>query len=138
MPVAWAPSTADVARQLRARTQDDDGNYLSDFTDATRPTGDEVTALIDGAVEDVAGLFTAIAVPVECQALAKRVVTLKTALYIELSYFPEQAQDNSPYLQLRAAADQATSTLIAKATALDAFGEAPAPVNVLPADGLEP
>lgn len=128
----WAPDVEDVARQLIARTEDENGNRQGTFNDDTSPTGDEVTALIDGAVEDVRGLFTASDVPESCQALAKRVVTLKTALYIELSYFPEQASDNSPYLQLRAAADSAVNRLVSKAVALDMFTEDPVPETILP------
>lgn len=129
MAASWAPSVQDVANQLRARTKGGESEMeeRGTFDSTTRPTGTEVQTLIDGTVEDIRGLFTAADVPERCQALAKRTVALRTALQIELSYFPEQAQDNSPYLQLRALADGSMQTLIAKAVALDAFGEDPIP-----------
>jgi hypothetical protein len=135
--MAWAPSVQDVARHLTARTKDDNGAYVGTFNNDTRPTADQVQALIDTAVALVRGMFTAADVPEEVQAQAKEAATLKAALSVELSYFPEQAQDNSPYLQLRALSDQAMQTLIARATALDMFGEDPEPVNILPSDGAE-
>lgn len=130
--MAWPPSVADVAKHLRARLKDDDGNYGTTFDADTRPTGDEAQALLNNAVAIVRGMFTADDVPANCQNLASEAAILKAALFVELSYFPEQAQDNSPYLQLRALSDQAMATLIARATALDMFGEDPPPVNLLP------
>jgi hypothetical protein len=69
----WAPSVEDVANQLRARTKGgvSEMDEVGTFDATTRPTGDEVEALIAGAVEDVRGVFTAADVPEACQALAQ-------------------------------------------------------------------
>lgn len=130
----WSPTVEEVAEHVSARTKTDDGVYVGTFNEDTRPTGEQVETLIANAVADVRAVFTADEVPESSWSFAKRAAELKAALFIELSYFPEQAQDNSPYLQLRALSDQAMKNLIARATALDMFGEDPLPDYPIPLD----
>lgn len=121
MPVTdWTPTPAEVGAQLRARTVDNVGNELGTFTDATRPTFDEVSQLIQQAIgealvehgdpdvpEDVD--------PTQLYAAMKREVILTTAMEIELSYFPEQvAANRSPYEALRLQRDR-QQVLVGKA-----------------------
>ena len=100
VPPVWAPSVQDVAALLRARTKDDSGREAGDFTDTTRPTGDEVSRLIVmGCADLIANLGTD--VPDSLQPEARALAALKTALYIEQSYWPEQvASDRSSWNEM--------------------------------------
>lgn len=128
----WRPTVMDVAALTRTRTKGEFGDEPGTFNETTRPTGDQVERIIDQAVVDVLGVFTASDVPAEVQEEAKRVAALRACLYVELSYFPEQGADNSPYLQLRNLADAAMQQLVHLAIALDGFEESPRPVDLLP------
>jgi hypothetical protein len=87
----------DVADLLLARTKDDDGNELGEFTDATRPTDEGVDRLITRALAEV--LARVGGEPAEPFWLALRtLVALYAAMLVELSYFPEQVRsDRSAY-----------------------------------------
>lgn len=115
----WAPTTADVGALLRARTKDENGNEVGDFTADTRPTGDQVEALIATASQDLADSL-AVAVPEELFGAARRVSAYAVALEIELGYYPEQINTGrSPYAQLKAIYDE---RLLALRAALSASG----------------
>lgn len=102
MSVTWLPATTDVGAILRARTVDDNGNELGDFTVATRPTGTEVTNLILQASRDVEALLGSATQSQQVQDMGKHLIALKTAMLIEISYFPEQVgSGKSPYEQLK-------------------------------------
>jgi hypothetical protein len=104
----WTPSLADVGSIERTRTKNALGDELGTFTDETRPTDTEVTNLITKAVRDVTTrLGTDL---VNCTAddiadlriRAGNLAAIRTALLIELSYFPEQVgTDVSPYSRLK-------------------------------------
>jgi hypothetical protein len=79
---------ADVARLLRARTKDADGRELGEWTDATRPTLEEVEAQIEIARAIIA--TEAGEIPEACAEGAETVVALLAAMLVEQSYFPEQ------------------------------------------------
>lgn len=91
------PVVDDVAALLRARTKDADGAELGTFTDATRPTADEVERLIARAYGDVStqtGAVLGERLALEAAAM----VALRAAMFVELSYFPEQVRtDRSAY-----------------------------------------
>jgi hypothetical protein len=93
-----------VAALLRARTKDQGGRELGEWTDETRPTLDQVVetiALAEGAVTAKVGS------PVEACAKSFAVaVCFEAACMVEKSYFPEQLEPGrSNYEQLRAEAD---------------------------------
>ena len=95
---------ANVAALLRARTKDQGGNELGEWTDETRPTAvqvDETITLATGIVAARTGT------PVDACADSFAVaVTFEAACLIEKSYFPEQVESGrSNYDQLRAEAD---------------------------------
>src|SRR5262245_21838136 len=92
----WAPTVADVAALIRARTKDNNGNELGTFTTATRPTDAQAQEAIAHAV---LGLGEKVgAVGTQCEPTAKLCAGYGAAAEIELSYFPEQARtDRSPY-----------------------------------------
>ena len=105
MSQPWWPTTADVAALLTARTVDDTGNEAGDFTADTRPTGGQViglitqsAAVVTAAVGSVDGsLPTGVA-----QEAMKHLAALRTAMSVELSYFPEQVgTDTSPFDRLQ-------------------------------------
>jgi hypothetical protein len=95
----WLATPEDVAALLRARTKDDTGRELGEWTTATRPTLADVEHLIELA----AGQDTDVDGPsVACSPLCRNVIALHVACLIELSYFPEQVRsDRSPYSDLR-------------------------------------
>lgn len=97
----YLPEVDDVALFLRTRTRDVNGVELGTFTDDTRPTGDQVEAIIADTlvnVEDDIGDD----IDDELWPSAARIVALRAAMAIEVSYFPEQvATDRSVYPQLK-------------------------------------
>lgn len=99
----WTPAVADVAALLHARTLDDHGNTLGTFTTSTRPTAEQVEAIIAGAVADVqirTGITTLLP---EVYADARRLAALQAATIIEASYFPNEIDsDSSAYRQYQA------------------------------------
>lgn len=93
------PSVASVAGLLRARTKIKGGMEQGTFNSKTRPTGVEVNALIDEAMDEVLGKVQ----PVEtmrarttsqaAEGYERRVrgaIRLYTGILVEMSYFPEQ------------------------------------------------
>lgn len=102
MPTSdWPVTVAAVGSILRARTRDTQGNELGTFTPDTRPTDAQVTSLISNAVGDLASAVGP-DLPESLWAQAAVVATYKTAMLVELSYFPEQvATGRSPYEQLQ-------------------------------------
>lgn len=101
MTQAWYPSLEDVAALLRARTKTRMGGEVGMFTADTRPTDLEVRRLMSFAAVDMAPCIGDPAtVPVQYHEPLSLVVAIKTAMLIELSYFPEQvAQDRSAYAE---------------------------------------
>jgi hypothetical protein len=103
-PTPWPlPDVAAVGAILRARTQDDNDQELGTFTDVTRPTAAEVETLLKqagtvvyGAIGDPAELVCAQADMIK-DGIAYW-ISLLTAMLVELSYFPEQIdEDRSAY-----------------------------------------
>lgn len=107
--LAWTPTPDDLAALLRARTKDDNGTELGEWTDDTRPTLAEVQALIDMAAGELVGVDG----PGDaCASRCRAAVAYRTACLIELSYFPEQVRsDRSPYTELKELADTALGSL---------------------------
>jgi hypothetical protein len=99
-PPAWAPQTLDIAALLRARTKDQDGNEVGDFTDQTRPTGEQVERLILNGCADVSANVGG-ELPEALWAEARGVAALKAACQVESSFWPEQINTaRSPWQQL--------------------------------------
>lgn len=84
------PTIDDVAALLRARTRDKFGKELGYFNDDTRPTADQVQNYIDGAVTEVV-IRLPDTVPEKYLPLVRRVVALRAAMEVELSYDPDRA-----------------------------------------------
>lgn len=112
---------------MRARTKDGMGNELGNFTDETRPTGDEVDALIADAVGAVASRTGAdICDKADLRASAKGMAILYTAMEIELSYYPEQVPGNrSPFANYKSLYDDGMKELVSSISELCAPEESP-------------
>lgn len=137
MPVdEFTPTTADVGALMRARTKDINGDEIGDFNDDTRPTGAEVDKLITDAVSDVASRTGAnICDKSDLRANAQSMVVLRTAMKIELSYFPEQVPGNrSPFANYKSMYDDGMKELVDSIAELceDETGDSPAGDAQLP------
>lgn len=98
----WVPTVDDVAALLPARTKDSNGRYVGTFNDDTRPTGDQVQALIVVAVRDVSARVGT-AIVDEYGDEAKHCAALQAATLVEAGFFPDQLEnDRSPYRQHQA------------------------------------
>jgi hypothetical protein len=98
----WPPPDVDqVAELLRARTNVM-GTEHGTFDDDTRPTGEQVQAIITTAVGDVAARVGA-EIPADYHADATRLAALRAAALIEASVFPDQLDtDRSAHRQYTA------------------------------------
>lgn len=93
----FTPTLWQVATLLRARTKDNVGNELGTFTDSTRPTAVQAQELIDTATGDII-TEVGLNLPEKVWAQARKLVTIRAAMLIELSYWPEQIrQGKSAY-----------------------------------------
>ena len=121
--VAYRPDPPEVARLLRARTKDSHGQEVGDWTADTRPTPEEVADLIDQAVGDVLaqlGPLYVVDATAEQPVLstlvtpaARTLVTLRAAMFVELSYFPEQVNSNrSAYEEYKRLYDDGLAALV--------------------------
>lgn len=119
----WAASLADVGALLHSRTKDAVGNELGTFTPNTRPTDAQVSILIGqakGAIENEIG----IEIDERWIPAARELVTLATALRVELAYYPEQvATGRSPYAQIRELLEGGPGTSGALARLISAMAE---------------
>lgn len=120
MPVSeYTPAATDVAAYLRARTKTRGGKEAGTFnsetvidSDRTRPTSEQVDVEIGNALGDITAVIGE-DIPALYFQPARRVSALRTALLIELTYFPEQvATGRSPYAQLKELYDEAWENLL--------------------------
>jgi hypothetical protein len=125
VPVSeFTPSVTDVGALARARTVDAQGRELGTFTPDTRPTASEVGTMISEAVNEASVVIgntipdapgDPTAVGYDKDALRKaalRIVALRAAALVELSYFPEQvARGASPYAQYQESFNQGLARL---------------------------
>lgn len=109
------PALTDVGAILRARTRSDStGAELGTFNTTTRPTGSEVTDFIAHAEAEVSlRLPTDLEDLADRQAgMAKRVVALRAAMLVELSYDPDRTDgQDSAYQRLSDLFDAGMSAL---------------------------
>lgn len=103
MSESWYPSTSDVAALLTARTIGASGQEVGDFTNDTRPTYNQVNKLIEQAASFVkAGVVGSCTTLDDVQEPLRSLTALRTAMSVEISYFPEQVgTETSPFEQLR-------------------------------------
>lgn len=87
--ITWAPSVAEVASYIRARTKIAGGGEAGTFTTATKPTEQEVEPIIDQAVRRIASEIGAEPCSEDLQADAKTCAAMYAAILVETSYYPE-------------------------------------------------
>lgn len=93
----YTPALEDVGVVTLSRTKDQYGNVVGTFDDTTTPTGDQVDELIAKATSRVSMKIGTDIPPVTWDD-AKTLVAIRTAMFIEVTFFPEQISDNrSPY-----------------------------------------
>jgi len=106
LAIAWRPTLMDVGALDLARTRDANGVPLKTFTVDTIPTGDDVERLIDKSVNNLRPQIGT-EIPADLVQEAQDVAALRTAMYIELTYFAnEVAQNRSPYPQYKELYDE--------------------------------
>lgn len=115
-PSDITPSLTDVGSILRARTRSDaTGNESGTFSSSTRPTDTEVLELMEQAEAEVivrcpSDLST---LSERLKSFARRMVALRTAMFIELSLYPDQTVDSdSVYDKLERDYNQLTKTFV--------------------------
>lgn len=112
-PPTGRPTVEEVARWIRARTKDAQGNEVGTFDDETRPTAVQVEEQIDVSVALVGMRLPPLdKLPAELLPAVAGVVSLDAACSIEKGYWPEQVRDNrSSYEFLKAERDQELEAL---------------------------
>jgi hypothetical protein len=91
-PSEYTPTVAEVALLLRARTKDANGNDPGTFTDLTRPTGQEVTDIIQTVANELVDSVGVTDLG-DRPSAARTVIALETAERIEAGYFPEELKE---------------------------------------------
>lgn len=108
----YLPTLHQVGLVNRGRTRDNVGNELGTFTAVTQPTDEAVLGLIRQAGDDVRDKIGG-DIPVDLREKAQRVIALRTAMLIELSYYSsEVATDRSPYRMLKELYDELLPDLV--------------------------
>jgi hypothetical protein len=92
---------------IRARTRDSGGQETGTFSADTEPTADEVNDVIAQALSDVEDDIGS-DIPEPALDGAKRLAALRTAMLVELTFFPEQleAGTNNQYDRLKTLYDE--------------------------------
>lgn len=88
----FAPTVDEVAALIRARTKVAGGKEVGTFNDITRPTGAEVALLIGQAVGHVSAAIGGDPCNDQLKVSAKAASAMLTAILVEQSYWPEQAE----------------------------------------------
>jgi hypothetical protein len=119
MPTDWTVEVDGVGKLLRARTRDDEsGGELGTFTDATRPTAEEVTEFLEQASTEVLLRLPSELEDAKLVAFAKRMIAVRAAMFVELSLEPDRIDDEtSAYAKLERIFDSGMTVL------LDAVGD---------------
>jgi hypothetical protein len=112
--VAFLPEPSDVASFLRARTYNDESQQEGEFSEDTRPTEAQVATLINASANEVAARLGQEVEDETLRAYARNVVALRTAMTVELSYFPEQNDEDRStiYKELKALYEEGLAFLI--------------------------
>jgi len=122
-PIEWTPTLQDVGHVVLVRTVDSNGNTLGTFTDDTKPTDDQCRVLIQKAVDDVLPLIGS-DIPEELISEAQNVASIRTAMYIELTYYGnEVAMNRSVYPELKTLFDEKVATLAKAVASIEAGGD---------------
>lgn len=98
----WTPNTADVAAKVPTRLSDAGGNLKDDFDEETTPTQLQVSRLIEASVRELSRSIPDNLPDDEDIDSAKELVALRTAMWVEVTYFPRQVGvGESPYREFK-------------------------------------
>lgn len=93
----WIPTLEDVSAIMRARTKDSGMKEIGTFTQETRVTGNQAALIIYNETMFVRGIVGSDPTP-NISGIAKGLAKLRSAMFIESSYYPEQIErGNSPF-----------------------------------------
>lgn len=92
------PTVEQIAKILRVRTKDGDGNDVATFTDETTPTGDAVEGLIQQAIDELHADFGSTP-PLEFGKRIRAVTALRAATLVEEGYYAEQTGTDTTVYQ---------------------------------------
>ena len=99
---------------MRTRTKNRLGNELGEFTTETKPTLEEAERLLTLATKKIVSkIGSSEPCTDELAEDAASCIHLRTAMFIELTYFPEQVESNrSPYEKYKELYDEDIATLL--------------------------
>jgi hypothetical protein len=128
--LSFEPSLADVGALIRTRTTPRGATAeLGTFTADTRPTGDQVSALITKSVGkvlekvEIAGLVGG-NLPTELLDPAREAAALRTAMLVELTFYGDQISvSRGPFKELKDLYKEAIDELAAAVEAIGPDGE---------------
>jgi hypothetical protein len=123
VPIEWTPTLIDVGHVVLSRTRDNNGVVLGTFTDVTQPTDEEVDILIQKAIDDIIPLIGT-DIPESLIGEAQNVASIRTAMYIELTFFAnEVAMNRSVYPELKVLFDEKILALSKAIASVEAGGD---------------
>lgn len=129
----WAPTEADVAAYIWARTKVPGGKEVGTFNDETRVKGEQARRLIDEAVREVSSQLAAEPCTDDLRDDAKAAAAIYAAMLIEAAYWPEQTTAaGSSYANLERRWEQKIAALAADVKAKCAVGADEIPGAALP------
>lgn len=121
--IPWRPSLQDVGKIDMARTRNDVGVNIGTFNAKTQPTDDQVQPLIDKSVRDLIPVLGT-DIPASLIQQAQDLAAIRTAMYIELSFFgTEIAQNRSPFQYFRDMYKEKRPEVISEVESVEAGGD---------------
>lgn len=94
-PEADLPTVRQIAALLPTRTQAQDGTYQGTFNEKTIPTGEQVEVIIRLAALDVSAVLSQNPnATEEVTGTAESMIAMRSAMLVELTFFPEQVTTN--------------------------------------------
>lgn len=97
----YRPDLTKVSNLIRTRLKDGNGNVLGRFTPMTQPTSGQALEVIGTAMNELS-ISVGDKIPDDLITEASELAAIRTAMLLELTYFPEQVKDGrSPYEQWR-------------------------------------
>lgn len=111
---AELPTVRQIAALLPTRTQSSDGTYQGTFNEKTIPTGEQVEVIIRLAALDVNAILSQNPnATTEVTGTTESMIAMRSAMLVELTFFPEQVTTNrSAYQHYKDLYDAWTSMVI--------------------------
>jgi hypothetical protein len=111
----YVPALDEVAQFVSARIVDEGNNYLATWTGTTSPTDAQIETKIATAARDVrreVGPTLETSTDEDLIASARELAAMRAAMYVEASFYPEQANsDQSTYSLYKTLYDEGIASL---------------------------